>query len=564
MKKRHVFLLAALTLLATASLAFAGRPVAQATPGLDGVRWVLVSYRAANGGVTPAVSGVEATAEFKAGRVAGSTGCNQYSASYQVGNNTFSIGPGISTKMACILPGVMEQETAFLTHLEGVRGYWVQSGRLTLHDAQGAVELTFQAGPTGSPTAGATPGAAITATSTVTPTAGVASVSIDVSAGLLLDPTFVSVNGGGAVDAGSLHQGCAGFVNRQPVVTVKYGGQAAQVRAFFVSDADPTLVVQTPTGEWLCNDNATAQLRDPFVEVLNPAGGEYRIWVGSAAKSQLIPGILVLTTQPTVDLGTFDVSKFITRPLIPQVAAQPLRALKAAPQAQAQTQIASLWRVDYFGNPDWAGAPASSQYVGAVAFNWGSGSPSPNIAADNFTARLSTETYFYAGTYNFSVLADDEFALFIDGGVIRDTRGQGQSGKTTVAPVAIAQGYHRIEVLYREWTQAAYLTVNWALPNTATPTPGQAFPTLPTSVNTVQTKFGNFTPCRQQGLHQANCFVSDGAWNSPNLGSIQLEPPIQVWRPCAPADQVMTFYVNPQTPQKDYKCSKTLAGWFAQ
>jgi heat shock protein HslJ len=143
-------------------------------------------------------------------------------------------------------------------------------------------------------------------------------VSIDLAAGFPLDPMFVSVNGGGEVDARLLSGKCSGYINRQPVVTVNWSGEADMARIFFYSDGDPTLTVLTPKGELLCNDNANAQLLDPFVELAKPVAGQYRIWVGSAAKNQLIPGILVLTTKPGVDLGTFEVGKLIKRPLIPQ------------------------------------------------------------------------------------------------------------------------------------------------------------------------------------------------------------------------------------------------------
>ncbi len=292
--------------------------------------------------------------------------------------------------------------------------------------------------------------------------------------------------------------------------------------------------------------------------------------MGSAAKNQLIPGILVLTTKAKVDLGTFDVSKFVTRPLVPQVEAAPMTMMKGAPPAKAapaagaaRSQPGNMWRVDYYGNSEWAGAPIITEYVAAAAYDWGFGSPSPYIPSDNFTARLTTDVYFYAATYNFRILVDDEFVLLIDGAVRMDTRGQGKSGQTMNISVPLAEGYHRVEVMYREWTQRAYLDVNWSSTG-GNPPPAQTLPPLPKSAATVQTKFGNFTPCRQQGIHQANCFASDGAWNSPNLGSVQMEPQIQVWRPCEPADQVTAFYVSPQVPRKEYKCSKTLAGWFPQ
>jgi hypothetical protein len=229
----------------------------------------------------------------------------------------------------------------------------------------------------------------------------------------------------------------------------------------------------------------------------------------------------------------------------------------------AMAQSGNSWRADFFNNPDWAGAPASTGYFSFISFDWGHGSPSPSVPADNFTGRFTTDAFFYAGTYNFSLIADDEMTLIIDGVTFLDTRGQGQSGKQFNIAVSMWQGTHRVEVLYREWTQTAYVHVNWALGGTAPPPSPQA-PPLPASASSVVTQYGDYTPCLQQNIHQSNCFVSDGAWDSPNLGSIQMEPQIQSWVVCTPPNQVSTFYVSPEVPTKNYVCSRTLAGWFPQ
>lgn len=150
-------------------------------------------------------------------------------------------------------------------------------------------------------------------------------ITIDLAAGFPLDPTFVSVNGGGEVDASILGEACSGFINTSPVVTVNWTGEAELVKAFFVSDSDSTLVVLTPDGQVLCNDDAGENLLDPLVELASPAVGQYRIWIGSYAKSQLIPGILVLSTRSDVGLGSFALASFIKRPLISEIAAKPAR-----------------------------------------------------------------------------------------------------------------------------------------------------------------------------------------------------------------------------------------------
>ena len=81
------------------------------------------------------------------------------------------------------------------------------------------------------------------------------------------------------------------------------------------------------------------------------------------------------------------------------------------------------------------------------------------MQADNFSARADHRTaFFYAGTYQFSAVADDEIAVIIDGVTyLKDTRGQAQSGKSFAFNVAMWQGTHRIEVLYREFTVDTYI-----------------------------------------------------------------------------------------------------------
>lgn len=149
-------------------------------------------------------------------------------------------------------------------------------------------------------------------------TAPNAFVTIDLAAGFPLDPLIVSLNGGGAVDAGTFGETCVGFVAENPTVTVNWVGDTDFVEAFFYSDHDPVLVVETPAGDYLCNDDANNLLLDPVIELRDPAHGRYNIWVGSHAPGQLLPGVLVLTTRPEVNLGTFVLDDLITRASIPE------------------------------------------------------------------------------------------------------------------------------------------------------------------------------------------------------------------------------------------------------
>jgi hypothetical protein len=199
-----------------------------------------------------------------------------------------------------------------------------------------------------------------------------------------------------------------------------------------------------------------------------------------------------------------------------------------------------------------------------INFNWGANSPGPNMPASNWTARLTSDVYFVAGTYRFTVVADDEFVLAVDGFNYYNTLGAGQSGKAFVIDVGIIQGMHRVQVDFRQYSGPGYLSVDWQYLKDNQPVPPPTGTPAPTPVpipGKLVTRYGDYTPCMLQNLHQAECFQSDGQWDSPNLGSIQLEPKIVLWGNCK-GDEIQNKALSPNTDPQLAKCSKTEAGWF--
>ena len=157
----------------------------------------------------------------------------------------------------------------------------------------------------------------------VDPGAEPAYVTINLEAGFVLDPFVVSVNGGGDVDVSVLGGDCVGFVNLNPTVKLEWTGEADFIEAFFFTDHDPVLVIQTPDGEFHCNDDANSLVLDPVIQIDNPQPGRYAVWVGSYAPNQLIPGFLVLTGSPQVNIGTFDPGALVAREAIAEVLEEP-------------------------------------------------------------------------------------------------------------------------------------------------------------------------------------------------------------------------------------------------
>jgi heat shock protein HslJ len=106
--------------------------------------WTLVSAPGVWGtNVTP-VATITATFSDK-GTVSGSAGCNNYVATYLVQNTKLTIGNPETSNRTCDSPtGVMDQETLYLSHLQGAASYAISGDTLTISDTSGKTLLTYQ------------------------------------------------------------------------------------------------------------------------------------------------------------------------------------------------------------------------------------------------------------------------------------------------------------------------------------------------------------------------------------------------------------------------------------
>jgi hypothetical protein len=167
-------------------------------------------------------------------------------------------------------------------------------------------------------------------------------ITINPEAGFPLDPFIVSLQGGGPQAASTLSQECKGYIPKSPAVTVDYKGKADLLKAFFYSDGDTVLVVQTPDGKYLCNDDTNVLLLDPTVEIQKPAQGRYNVWVGASRAKDLIPGFLVFTSHVNLSTGTLALKDLVKRPAEPEVAPIRERLVAAAKRvAEARAAIKS-------------------------------------------------------------------------------------------------------------------------------------------------------------------------------------------------------------------------------
>jgi hypothetical protein len=108
--------------------------------------------------------------------------------------------------------------------------------------------------------------------------------SIQLRSGFQPDPHNVQVVAGGPINARqTLGNACPGFIAENPDYDLYWtAGSGALPLAISVnSSADTTLVVRTPSGQWLCEDDGGFNALNPGMRIDHPQSGLYDIWVGT-------------------------------------------------------------------------------------------------------------------------------------------------------------------------------------------------------------------------------------------------------------------------------------------
>lgn len=165
----------------------------------------------------------------------------------------------------------------------------------------------------------------VTLDGTFTPEADPSTASVHLGGAASLDPMLVSVLSGvvagQGVDARALGNGCTGVIAPQPDVVLNWAGDdtVETLRILLLSTGDPSLVVVTPAGDVLCNDDFNPLMLDSYLEIPTPAAGRYAIFVGSFEPEAHFPALLAMTTLD-YNPATLDLAQLLPRQVDPAAA----------------------------------------------------------------------------------------------------------------------------------------------------------------------------------------------------------------------------------------------------
>lgn len=104
--------------------------------------------------------------------------------------------------------------------------------------------------------------------------------NVRLDGGFMPDPHVVELTAGGSVSVNV--GGCTyGKVANAPDVDFYYNGN--EQRTLYITATagdDTTLLINTPNGSWICDDDSFGN-RNPILVIRNAPSGLYNIWVGT-------------------------------------------------------------------------------------------------------------------------------------------------------------------------------------------------------------------------------------------------------------------------------------------
>lgn len=131
------------------------------------------------------------------------------------------------------------------------------------------------------------------------------------------------------------------------------------------------------------------------------------------------------------------------------------------------------WEGRYWNNRDLSGNPVLVRQDASINFDWGGGSPAPQVFTDNFSAQWTQTASLPAGTYRFSATADDGMRVWVDNVLIIDAWYDSQV-RTITADVFLGAGNHTITVHYYEAGGVAVARMGYVALNAPPPPPPPA------------------------------------------------------------------------------------------
>jgi len=174
------------------------------------------------------------------------------------------------------------------------------------------------------------------------------------------------------------------------------------------------------------------------------------------------------------------------------------------------------YTAQYFNNVTLSGSPILTRQEEEINNNWSGGSPHSSVNSDNFSARWSKIEQFNAGTYRFTVTADDGVRFKINNQTVID-KWIDQAPTTYSVDISLDAGNHEIVMEYYEkgWGAVAKLDIQTTTTNIDNPPP-----TVDAGDNVFSIEYFNNTTLSQLPTYTASSAELNFDWGSSSPHSL--------------------------------------------
>lgn len=133
------------------------------------------------------------------------------------------------------------------------------------------------------------------------------------------------------------------------------------------------------------------------------------------------------------------------------------------PTATPTPIVITDWRGEYFDNIGLSGSATAIRNDLAINFDWGDGSPVPEIAGERFSVRWTGTFFFSGGDYRFEAYADDGIRVLLDGFLLIDEWHDWRDTIYSNDFLRLRPGYHTITVEYVDYGGRARAWLRYGL-----------------------------------------------------------------------------------------------------
>ncbi len=116
---------------------------------------------------------------------------------------------------------------------------------------------------------------------------------VTLKAGFEPDPYKKKLDAGGPIE--TKLGGVTAWVAKEPDFRLNYTAGKFVLTIHASSKEDTTLLINTPDGKWVANDDRSDNDLDPLIKFEKPQSGRYDIWVGTFKQGITPPAKLYIT-----------------------------------------------------------------------------------------------------------------------------------------------------------------------------------------------------------------------------------------------------------------------------